>query len=134
MTENDAIQNDVTPNKVLVVEDDTNQRLLYEEELRDEGYCVVSAGDGREALKVARAENPDLVILDINMPVMDGLDALSQLLEINPSLPVIINTAYPGYQDSFTAWSADAYIVKSSDLTELKATVSRLLDKNQPEN
>ena len=118
-------------NKVLVVEDDTNQRLLYEEELREEGYEVVSAGDGREALQVARDSNPDLVILDINMPAMDGLDALSQLLEINPSLPIIINTAYPGYQDSFTTWSADAYIVKSSDLTELKATVKRLLDKSE---
>lgn len=122
-------RNDATQNKVLVVEDDTNQRLLYEEELRDEGYVVVSAGDGREALQVAREEDPDLVILDINMPAMDGLDALSQLLEINPALPVIINTAYPGYQDSFTAWSADAYIVKSSDLTELKTTVKRLLEK-----
>ena len=129
MSENNAIQNGVTPGKVLIVEDDTNQRLLYEEELRDEGYTVVSAGDGREALKVAREENPDLVILDINMPAMDGLDALSQLLEMNPGLPVIINTAYPGYQDSFTAWSADAYIVKSSDLTELKSTVKRLLNK-----
>lgn len=119
----------MTQSKVLVVEDDTNQRLLYEEELREEGYEVVSAGDGREALKVAREANPDLVVLDINMPAMDGLDALSQLLEINPALPVIINTAYPGYQDSFTAWSADAYIVKSSDLTELKSTVKRLLDK-----
>ena len=118
-------------NKVLVVEDDTNQRLLYEEELREEGYEVISAGDGREALQVARDSNPDLVILDINMPAMDGLDALSQLLEINPSLPIIINTAYPGYQDSFTTWSADAYIVKSSDLTELKATVKRLLDKSE---
>ena len=126
-------RNDATQNKVLVVEDDTNQRLLYEEELRDEGYVVVSAGDGREALQVAREEDPDLVILDINMPAMDGLDALSQLLETNPSLPIIINTAYPGYQDSFTAWSADAYIVKSSDLTELKTTVSRLLDKTSPE-
>ena len=118
-------------NKVLVVEDDTNQRLLYEEELREEGYEVVSAGDGREALQVARDSNPDLVILDINMPAMDGLDALSQLLEINPSLPIIITTAFPGYQDSFTTWSADAYIVKSSDLTELKATVKRLLDKSE---
>jgi len=117
------------PSRVLVVEDDTNQRLLYEEELREEGYEVISAGDGREALQAARESNPDLVVLDINMPAMDGLDALAQLLEINPALPVIINTAYPGYQDSFTAWSADAYIVKSSDLTELKATVKRLLDK-----
>ena len=115
---------------VLVVEDDANQRLLYQEELADEGYEVLIAGDGREGLQVARQNKPDLVILDINMPVMDGLDALNQLLETNPATPTIINTAYPGYQDSFSAWSADAYVVKSSDLTELKATVKRLLGEN----
>jgi CheY-like chemotaxis protein len=115
---------------VLVVEDDVNQRLLYQEELKDEGYEVLIAGDGREGLQVARQQQPDLVILDINMPAMDGLDALNQLLETNPATPTIINTAYPGYQDSFSAWSADAYVVKSSDLTELKATVKRLLEEN----
>ena len=115
--------------RVLIVEDDANQRLLYQEELADEGYEVLIAGDGREGLNVAREHKPDLVILDINMPVMDGLDTLGQLLETNPSTPTIINTAYPGYQDSFSAWSADAYVVKSSDLTELKATARRLLDK-----
>ena len=113
--------------KVLIVEDDVNQRLLYEEELREEGYEIQCASDGRQALKIAGENAPDIVVLDINMPVMDGLDTLSQLLETKPSLPVIINTAYPGYQDSFTTWSADAYIVKSSDLSELKATVKRLL-------
>ncbi len=113
--------------KVLIVEDDANQRLLYEEELREEGYEIHSAGDGRAALRIAHENTPDIVILDINMPGLDGLDTLSQLLETNPSLPVIINTAYPGYQDSFTTWSADAYIVKSSDLSELKATIKKLL-------
>lgn len=115
--------------RVLIVEDDTNQRLLYEEELRDEGYEILSAGDGREALRVANETKPSAVVLDINMPGMDGIDTLSQLLESHPEVPVIINTAYPGYQDSFTTWSADAYVVKSSDLTELKATLQRLLNK-----
>lgn len=115
--------------RVLIVEDDTNQRLLYEEELRDEGYEILSASDGREALRIAGETKPNAVILDINMPGMDGIDTLSQLLESHPEVPVIINTAYPGYQDSFTTWSADAYIVKSSDLTELKATLQRLLNK-----
>lgn len=115
--------------RILIVEDDPNQRLLYQEELTDEGYQIVTAGDGREALKVAADFQPDLVVLDINMPVMDGLDALNQLLETNPGTPTIINTAYPGYQDSFSAWSADAYVVKSSDLSELKATAKRLLEK-----
>jgi two-component system, response regulator, stage 0 sporulation protein F len=114
---------------VLVVEDDNNQRALYEEELGEEGYRVVTAADGREALKVAQSENPDIAVLDINMPVMDGLDTLSQLLEHRAQMPVIINTAYASYKESFTSWSADAYIVKSSDLTELKSTVRRLLEE-----
>ncbi|HEX8235388.1 MAG TPA: response regulator [Abditibacteriaceae bacterium] len=117
----------MTPYTVLVVEDDDNQRSLYEEELNDEGYRVLTAPDGREALKILQSEKPDLVVLDVNMPVMDGLDTLSQMLEHDNKMPVIINTAYASYKDSFTSWSADAYIVKSSDLTELKETVKRLL-------
>lgn len=121
----------MTPYTVLVVEDDHNQRSLYEEELNDEGYRVLTAPDGREALKIVQDEKPDLVVLDVNMPVMDGLDTLSQMLEHDNKMPVIINTAYASYKESFTSWSADAYIVKSSDLTELKQTVKRLLtDKN----
>jgi len=116
---------------LLVVEDNEHQRLLYEEELRDEGYRVLTAADGREALEVAQREHPDLVLLDINMPVMDGLDTLGKLLEVDHHIPVIIHTAYPGYQDSFTSWSADAYVVKSSDLTELKQTVLQLLSRTK---
>ena len=119
---------------VLVVEDNQNQRTLYEEELSDEGYQVITAADGREALTTVREQRPNLVVLDINMPVMDGLDTLSQLLEFDNRIKVVINTAYASYQDSFTTWSADAYVVKSSDLSELKATVKKLLDEqaNEP--
>lgn len=112
---------------VLIVEDDALQRSLFEEELTDEGYRVVTAGDGREALAKAEAERPDLVVMDVNMPVMDGLDTLSRLLEVDRKIPVIIHTAYASYRDSFASWSADAYVVKNSDLTELKDTVKRLL-------
>jgi len=116
---------------VLVVEDDANQRQLYIEELEAEGYRVLAAGNGRDALSAAREHSPDIVVLDINMPGMDGLDTLSHLLEINRRMPVIINTAYASYQDSFTSWSADAYVVKSSDLDELKETIKKLLDKSE---
>lgn len=112
---------------VLIVEDDVNQRELYEEELSDEGYEIITAGDGREALQVAQDQTPDLVVMDVNMPKLDGLDTLSRLLEIDRRVPVIIHTAYASYRDSFASWSADAYIVKNSDLTELKDTVKRLL-------
>lgn len=114
---------------VLVVEDDTNQRLLYEEELSDEGYHVITAQDGRQALQRLQERAPDIIVLDINMPVMDGLDTLSRMMEINSSVPIIINTAYVSYKESFTSWSADAYIVKSSDLSELKKTIRDLLSR-----
>ena len=116
---------------ILLVEDDQNQRDLYEEELREEGYEVLTAGDGRTGLRMITDNAPDLVIMDINMPVMDGLDALSHMMEHDSHIPVIINSAYASYQESFSSWSADAYIVKSSDLTELKQTVRRLLDGQQ---
>ena len=114
---------------ILVVEDDTNQRALYEEELGDEGYNILSAGDGKEALACVARQKPDLIVLDVNMPAMDGLDTLARLLESDAKIPVVLNTAYASYRDSFASWSADAYVVKSSDLSELKATVKRLLEE-----
>lgn len=117
---------------ILLVEDDQNQRDLYEEELTEEGYRVVTAGDGRAALQGISEHAPDLVVMDINMPVMDGLDALSRMMEHDSHIPVIINSAYASYQESFSSWAADAYIVKSSDLTELKETIKRLLSESKP--
>ena len=114
---------------ILLVEDDVNQRALFQEELSDEGYRVISAGDGREALGMAQQHHPDLVVMDVNMPVMDGLDTMSRLLEVDRKVPVVIHTAYAAYRESFASWSADAYVVKSSDLSELKKTVADLLGK-----
>ncbi len=114
---------------ILIVEDDNNQRLLYEQELRLEGYEVVSASDGKEALKKVQEQLPDLIIMDINMPRMDGIETMGKILGKNKEIPIIINTAYSNYKDSFMSWAADAYIVKSSDLLELKNTVNEILAK-----
>jgi len=73
------------------------------------------------------AESPDLVVLDIRMPGMDGLDAMSRILERHPKLKVVLNSAYSSYKDNFMSWAADAYVVKSSDLSELRSTVKALL-------
>lgn len=113
--------------KILVIDDEKNIRTLYEKELQDEGYAVTLAGNGREALERFSSERPDLVVLDIRMPGMDGLEALGKLLEADPKVPVVLNSAYSSYKDNFLSWSADAYVVKSSDLTELKETIRRLL-------
>ena len=117
---------------VLVVEDDKNQSLLYEQELTDERYYVVLASDGREALKKVEEVSPDVVVLDIAMPGMDGIEALGRILGKDNKLPVILNTAYANYKDNFMSWSADAYVVKSSDLTELKAEIRKALERCLP--
>ena len=114
---------------ILVVDDDDAIRTLLQEELEDEGYKVLIATNARDALKMVAAEALDLVILDIRMPGMDGLEALPRILGLKEGLPVIMNTAYSQYQDSFMSWAADAYIVKSSDLTELKEKVKELIQK-----
>ena len=114
---------------VLIVEDDKNQRLLYEQELKLEGYDVVTASDGKDALGKIQEQLPDLIIMDINMPKMDGIETMGKILGKNRDIPVIINTAYSNYKDNFMSWAADAYIVKSSDLSELKNTVKEVLAK-----
>ncbi|MCZ7644276.1 MAG: response regulator [Planctomycetota bacterium] len=113
--------------KLLVVDDDKNLRTLYEQELGDEGYQVTLAASGPEALEYLKKDRPNLIILDISMPGMDGIEALGKILAKDKSMPVILNTAYSTYKDNFMTWSADAYVVKSGDLTELKAKIKEVL-------
>ena len=118
--------------RVLLVEDDPNECLLYAEELRGDGYDVVVAKDGHQALSLANSQSPDVVVMDVSMPGMDGIDAMGRMLARNNKLPIILNTAYASYKDDFRAWSADAYVVKSSDLSELKETIRRVLQARAP--
>jgi len=116
--------------KILVVEDEESLRRLCEEELREEGYEVITAEDGREALRKFREEKPDLVVLDIVMPRMDGIEALGQILGKDRTVPVILHTSHPRYQEEFMSWAADAYLLKSSGLAELKEKIRELLANN----
>ena len=115
--------------RLLIVDDDVNQGLLYEQELEDEGYEVDIVNSGKEALELVKKNSYDLLVLDIGMPEMDGLETLARLLGIDNKIPVILNTAYPSYKDNFMSWAADAYVVKSMDLTELKEKIKEALSK-----
>jgi len=117
--------------KILVVEDNESQRLLYRDELTEAGYEVILAANGKEALKQLDEAKPDLVVLDIVMPVMDGLEVLGRIIREYKDVPIILNTSYPGYRDNFMSWGADAYVVKSGDLGELKAKVREILGESR---
>jgi DNA-binding response OmpR family regulator len=114
--------------KILVVDDDMHIQRLYKEELEEEGYEVVIASNGEEAIKLFDTETPDIVTLDILLPDIDGIRLLRQMKEKNPKIPIIMSTAYD-YRDDFAVWASEAYIVKSSDLEELKSTIKKLLGK-----
>ena len=113
--------------KILVVDDEENIRLLFKEELEDEGFQVDLARNGEEALKKVSLFKPDLVTLDIKMPGIDGIETLKRIRETERQLPVVLCSAYGEYKQDFSTWASDAYVVKCADLTELKDTIRRLL-------
>ena len=112
---------------ILVVEDEDSLRLLYEHELSDSGYKVITTSSGEDAISILAKQKVDLVVLDIRLTGINGLEALEEMLLKNRNLKVVINTAYANYKDDFSSWLADAYLIKSSDLSELKLTIQELL-------
>jgi len=112
---------------LLVVDDEKNLRKLYQDELAEEGYQVLVAGDGKEALNTIKQNKIDLAILDIKMQGANGIETLRQIMEFDRKIKVVLNSAYSTYKSDFTTWSADAYLIKSSNLDELKSKVKELL-------
>ncbi|MCD6270067.1 MAG: response regulator [Deltaproteobacteria bacterium] len=117
---------------ILVVDDEENIRWLYKEELEDEGYRIATAASGEEALALISELKPDLVVMDIKMPGISGVDALIKIKEIDKNIPVILCSAYSDYKQDFSTWASDAYVVKSSNLDELKKAITKVLGEHQP--
>lgn len=109
---------------ILIVDDEPHCLKLYEREFIEEGYEVLTAPDARSAIDLAARTEPDCVVVDIRLPDMDGLGLIQRLLARNPKTPVVINSAYHDAKDHFLSWCAKAYVVKSSDLDELKRAVA----------
>ena len=113
--------------KILVVDDEDSIRLLYAEELAEEGHEVSTAASAAEAVTKLEGVTYDLVVLDIKLKNESGLDLLQKIVKERHEMPVILCTAFSCYKDDFSTWLADGYVVKSSDLTELKDEVKRVL-------
>ena len=114
---------------LLLVDDDRSQCLLFREELEEDGHHVEVLHDGKSAVEYVSSKRPHLVVLDINMPVMDGLDALGKILERDPRVPVVIHTAYTSYRDSYISLAAEEYVVKNPEQSGLREAVARVLKK-----
>ena len=113
--------------KLMIVEDDPSLGLLYKDEFQDEGYLVLLIESGEQAIERFEEEAVDVVVLDIRLGGMDGLEVLRKMLELRPDVPVILNSAYAGFKTDFTSWSAETYLVKTSDMGELKQAVRRAM-------
>lgn len=116
--------------KILIVEDEPNLLELYKKEMQDEGYEVLSTEDGEQALNLVKKQLPDLVILDIKIKKVDGLKVLQEIKRFNKDIPVILNSAYETFKSDFSSWVADAYLIKTSNLDQLKIHVKKLLNLN----
>ncbi|MDR2422233.1 MAG: response regulator [Deltaproteobacteria bacterium] len=115
------------PSKILVVDDEAHIRLLYTEELTEEGYLVITAENGDGLLDRIDREKPDLVVLDIKMVDYNGLDLLQDIRNKYYDLPVILCSAYDTFKDDMKSIAADHYVVKSFELDELKQKISEIL-------
>ncbi len=117
--------------KILCVDDDPSLLYLYQVELSDEGYEVILAQDGKQAMEKFEGEKPQAIIMDIRMPLMDGIETMNAILGKDRRIPVILNTAFPEYRQNYMTWGAEAYIIKSSDLSELKHKIREVLEKRE---
>lgn len=118
---------------ILIVDDDAGQRQLIEFWLQEEGYSTLLASDGKAGLQLFEEKSPRLVVADIRMPGMDGLDLLSHIKGINQDTPVILVTAFGTVDNAVEAMKLGAadYILKPLNADELKLIVRRALEHQQ---
>jgi two-component system cell cycle response regulator DivK len=121
--------------KILVVEDNQDNREMVVKILKFKGYRVIEAADGQEAIEKAKTENPDLILLDIYLPKMDGYEATKRLkADISlRNIPIIALTAHAmkGNMEEILAAGCDGYISKPIDIRELPGHIEHYLKHKQ---
>ena len=123
----------VTPSTVLVVDDEELIRWSLTEHLKSEGYEVLEGENGQQAVDLVRERSPDLVLMDLRMPVLDGLGALRRIREEGHETPVVVLTAHGGVDSAVeaTRLGASDYLSKPFDLREISLVVRKAIDVHQ---
>ncbi len=114
--------------KILVVECERSARRAFKRDLEREGYLVVTARSGGEGLRLVERASPDLVILETEVPDMDGLEAVNRLIDRHPRIPVLAVTGVARLGDPRLGSLADACVPRSADTRQLRSKVRELLN------
>ena len=118
---------------ILLVDNDDAYLRSCVEELEHEGHEVSTASTGADALGFVHCQRPDILVTEVSLPGMDGIDLMTRVLAHDVSIPVILNCRSAHHMDSFLSWAADSYVVKSSDNQELRKELAKLLSTRAPE-
>jgi two-component system response regulator HydG len=116
--------------RILVVDDEQSHRIMLKAVLTKEGYDISEADDGISAVKAVESESFDLILMDIRMTDMDGIEAMGQIKKMSPSIPIIMMTAYASIKTAVEALKSGAYdyLTKPLDIDELKILVKKALE------
>lgn len=116
--------------KILLVDDEKNMRWAIKNALKNEGYVIYEASNGKEGLQQYESVNPDLVLCDVRMPVMDGMELLNEIKKENKDFPIIMITAHGTMESAIEAMKIGAldYISKPFDIEELKVVIAKALN------
>jgi DNA-binding response OmpR family regulator len=115
-------------NRVIIVDKDASIRMLYGEELTEEGYEVITSGDGSQLMGLISKYRPDIVVMAIRLGNYNGLDLLQDIRDRYHLLPVILCTAFSEYRYDQRSMAADYFVVKSSNMDELKTRIKMAIE------
>jgi DNA-binding NtrC family response regulator len=119
--------------RILVVEDDQDIRDLLVETLQRSGFEIDTAENGKQGLQQFQAHHYDLILTDIRMPVMDGLQMLKMIKKEDSKMPIVVVTAYPSVDSAVECLvkGADDYLVKPIQMDDLNVKINKALDKRK---
>jgi len=115
-------------NRILVVDDDTAIQLLYTDEFTEEGYEVITTGDGSGLVELIEEKRPDLVVLDTNSGGNEGLNRLQDIRSVYDDLPVVMSTAYTDFRVYGKSIAGEETVTRSADLKELKRKIKKVVE------
>ncbi|MBM4055540.1 MAG: response regulator [Planctomycetes bacterium] len=116
---------------ILLLENNEQQRILYKQKLSNEGYNVITANDGRTAIKKVNDYWPDIVVMNPNIPDIDIVDVIGNIIIQYKNIPIIINTGNYFYGGSAHSWQVRGVMLHSSGFYELKDTIKTLLNETK---